>query len=219
MKKFLSKICLIPVILASFAIGVFADNNMQEIKAYMNKGLSIVFQGNVKSMYDGNNQKVYPITYNGTIYLPIKSIGQMTGLAVSYDNASKTLYIGNKSVGARDFIETIQPYDGSGGLQTTIKDGHKTSIAGKTVDHYIKPGSRHKIYYDLGGKYNKISFKSYSEKDGAIYFYGDGELLGKYDVTANELPNKTYTVDVKGVQQFAITANYDWIYMFDTVIE
>ncbi|EHL19684.1 hypothetical protein HMPREF9628_01373 [Peptoanaerobacter stomatis] len=215
MKKFLSKICLIPVILASFAIGVFADNNMQEIKAYMNKGLSIVFQGNVKSMYDGNNQKVYPITYNGTIYLPIKSIGQMTGLAVSYDNASKTLYIGNKSVGAKDFIETVQPYEGN--CHYTIKDREQRSIAGKTVDHYIRPIS--KLYYDLGGKYNKISFKSYSEKDGSLYFYGDGELLGKYDITANELPNKTYTVDVKGVQQFVITTNYSWIYMFDTVIE
>ena len=217
MKKFLSKICLIPVILASFAIGVFADNNMQEIKAYMNKGLSIVFQGNVKSMYDGNNKKVYPITYNGTIYLPIKSIGQMTGLAVSYDNASKTLYIGNKSVGARDFIETIKPYEG--GIHYTIEKGYTKSFGEKTVDHYIYLNSS-KAYYDLGGKYNKISFKLYNEDDATAYFYGDGdELIGKYDVKGKDLPNKTYTVDVKGVQQLSIMSSPHWTYMFDAVIE
>lgn len=218
MKKFLSKIWLLPVVLISFALGVFADNNLQEIKAYLNKGVSIVYQGKVKNMYDSKKQKIYPISYNGTIYLPANSVGQMMGLAVNYDRAKNTLFLGNKSVGAKDFIETIQPYE-NGINHYTIDSRVRKSLGGKTVDHYITLTSS-KIYYDLGGKYNKIKFKLYSENnDATAYFYGEGELLGKYDVTAKALPNTTYTVDVKGVQQLTINSGSGWIYMFDTVIE
>ncbi len=93
-KKLLLSLGLIVVIVASITIGAYAASNLQEIKAYLNKDLKIQLDGDVFAVTDSSGKATYPITYNGTTYLPVRSVGEAIGLKVGFDSASNTVLLG-----------------------------------------------------------------------------------------------------------------------------
>lgn len=84
MKKILTKYC--PIILA-FAIGfsvcAVAMTNLEPITAYLNHGLTVEFNDVDQIMTDESGNKVIPLTYNNTTYLPIRAVSNMLGIKVN----------------------------------------------------------------------------------------------------------------------------------------
>lgn len=72
--------------------GVYAGANLQSISAYLNNGLSIQVNG---SSYTptANGQTLAPITYQGTTYLPVRSIADALQVGVKYDATANQVVI------------------------------------------------------------------------------------------------------------------------------
>lgn len=231
--KLIRGISIALVMVMCMAVGAFAATNLQEIKAYLNYDLAIRYDGELQTMYDANGNKVLPISYNGTTYLPIRAVGNMMGIDVGYDAENYQVLLG-KTGQAIDFIENFTPY-----TYTNIDNAflweyrhlkesanqYKT-IGSQTYTNMILFTSRYdcKGYYDIGGKYDTLTLSVYSDKDRVLKIVGDNDqVLATIEVKGSELP-KEYTVKVTGVQQLCFIntnnrGNYSDLYLLDMTIE
>lgn len=92
MKKIYAVI-IAAAMLLSFCLGVGASNGLEEINALLNRGITIKMDGQAQEMYDANGERVYPISYNGTTYLPVRAVSNMLGLGVMWDEASNSVLL------------------------------------------------------------------------------------------------------------------------------
>ncbi len=207
------------------AVGAAAANGLQEIKAYLDQDITVKYDGQAQAFTDANGKTVYPISYNGTTYLPVRAISGLLGIDVGWEQATRTVLLGK--TGVQDFIDTMEPYAIDGARHWATSDNMKADIAGKTYKHWIELGSigssNGKLYYDLGGKYETLCFDLYNEyvwgnKTYTVSFYGDNDaLLAEFDVVGGNLPER-YEVDVTGVQQLVIKG-HESVFLFNATIE
>ncbi|CAM4170949.1 stalk domain-containing protein [Saccharibacillus endophyticus] len=94
MKKKLTAVALGAVLTLTASAGVYAGANLQEIRASLNNGLGIVVNGSAYTPKDGNGKTLAPITYKGTTYLPVRSIGEALNTSVTYDAKNSRVVIG-----------------------------------------------------------------------------------------------------------------------------
>ena len=151
---------------------------------------------------DASGVRTYPITYNNTTYLPIRSIGTLLGVEVGWDQATQSVLLGKQPSGV-DLIENYSIYhrlvaDVAFGGQVTTADNKTETIGGVTPNHWIYLNcvwwGENEISYNLLGKYDTLTFSYYSKEDGYLWVKGDdGALLGKFAITGGAVP-KTVTV-------------------------
>ena len=66
------------IILASSTMIIFAvSETVQNINAQIRQDYIISIDGEVQTFEDANGNKVYPIIYEGTTYLPVRAIGEV----------------------------------------------------------------------------------------------------------------------------------------------
>lgn len=79
----------------------------------------IVVDGQNRIFKDANGNRVYPMLYNGSTYLPLRSIGELMGKTVSWDADTKTVTLGaDYTVTDADSFGSSQP--GTSSSQTGI---------------------------------------------------------------------------------------------------
>ena len=61
---------------------------------YIKPDINIMYDFELKSLTDSDNQTIYPIIYNGSTYLPIRSVASLMHQPITWDNAAKTILIG-----------------------------------------------------------------------------------------------------------------------------
>lgn len=69
------------------------DAKAESIIVSVRPDFNIVVEGITKTFYDANGEIVYPLLYQGSTYLPIRSVGQMMGKDVSWDGNTQTVSI------------------------------------------------------------------------------------------------------------------------------
>lgn len=69
-----------------------------EIQAILNQEISIRYNGIEQNMTDVNDNPVYPISYNGSTYLPIRAVSDMLGVEVNWDGETQTVILGNEEI-------------------------------------------------------------------------------------------------------------------------
>lgn len=79
------------------AAGVYAGTQMQKINAYLNHQISIQVDGKTYAPVDGKGQPLAPISYNGTTYLPVRSLAEVLKVPVNYDGDRQLVQIGSKT--------------------------------------------------------------------------------------------------------------------------
>ena len=112
MKKKLSHtsaLFLAVAIVLSFASGAAAAGGLQEIRAYLNSNITLKLDGEAQVLTDASGVRTYPITYNNTTYLPIRSIGTLLGVEVGWDQATQSVLLGKQPSGV-DLIENYSIY-------------------------------------------------------------------------------------------------------------
>ena len=205
MKKKLSHtsaLFLAVAIVLSFASGAAAAGGLQEIRAYLNSNITLKLDGEAQVLTDASGVRTYPITYNNTTYLPIRSIGTLLGVEVGWDQATQSVLLGKQPSGV-DLIENYSIYhrlvaDVAFGGQVTTAENKTETIGGVTPNHWIYLNcvwwGENEISYNLLGKYDTLTFSYYSKEDGYLWVKGDDDaLLGKFAVTGGAVP-KTVTV-------------------------
>ena len=83
---------ILGIIIASTV--VFAANTITW-HGVLAEGISIVIDGQKINPKDGNGDKVEPIIYNGTTYLPVRAVATALGKAVYWDGPTYTVYLGD----------------------------------------------------------------------------------------------------------------------------
>lgn len=66
------------------------------ISVTLDKMINVSFNNKIIEFKDVNNNTLYPLYYNGEIFLPIRGIAQYLNLPISFDKETDTVYIYNK---------------------------------------------------------------------------------------------------------------------------
>ena len=202
--KFTLALIVTVSVLCGIVIGAGATSGMQEIAAYLNANITVKLDGEAQTFLDAKGNRVYPITYQGSTYLPVRAVAGLVGLDVDWDQATQTVLLGRNA--GVDLIDTYTPYDkwgsqhdlSAGQIQTS--DEKTEDISGVTYSHWIyfdtrfNPGTG-SIAYNLQGKHNTLTFSYYAyNRDAKLRVLGDdGMVLGEYDITGGAMA-KTVTI-------------------------
>ena len=223
-KRFLISLIVVLSLALGMGIGTVAAGGLETISAYLTYNTTVKLDGETQVMYDGNGDRVYPINYKGTTYLPIRAVSNMLGIDVNWDGATKTVLLG-KTGETINFIEDLAPYYSQGAWVCRTEDMRPVSIASKEYFSYLQYEIAAEAYYNLEGKYTTLTFDIYSDSnwDTNMLIYGDNDyLIAAIEVENHALP-ATYTIDVSGVQQLTFkgtTGSYgDYAYIFNATIE
>lgn len=234
--KTLTKVVVSAIVLSTLAtVSAFAANT-KEIKAYLDYDVKIKYNIEEKTMLDKNGARVYPINYNGEIYLPVTQLGEILDIGTKYDKTKNEVLLGITGE-AVDFIDNYLPvYKSTGSYyHVTSADGKTIDIGSQKYDRYIKfyatkPGREvYQTYYsyDIGGKYSTLQFdiKSDAKKDDSISILGDNDkLLYKIDMKQGDAL-KTVKIDVTGNSQIKIVStsetavNGHYVYIVNAILQ
>ena len=109
-KKVSLKTCLLLcVICVLCTVTVFGNTTMQEIIAYLNYSINIVVDGETKELKDAQGNRVYPISYNGTTYVPIRAVSTLLGVDVKWDSVHGNVVLTSNNAENRgiDLLENV----------------------------------------------------------------------------------------------------------------
>lgn len=171
----------------------------QDIRMDIEPGITIVIDGTARTFYNANGQKVDPALYNGSIYLPIRAIGEIMGKNVSWDGATQTVLLsGNTTGGGVTDFDTNNPSGNTGGNtgNTGTTTGSVTLDKAKQIalDHAGKTASqvtfvKAKSDWENGKTVYEIEF---------IYRSGTGYLEYDYEIDASTGKILSYDYDAEG---------------------
>ena len=82
------------ILCAALAVGSLAVSagaaQSTSVTAQLSPGVSVVVDGTARTFYNVGGAEVHPIAYNGTIYLPVRAIGELMGKNVNWDQSTLT---------------------------------------------------------------------------------------------------------------------------------
>lgn len=77
--------------------GVYAGTQLETIKAYLNHGLGIEVNGQKFTPTGDKGKNLASITYQGSTYLPVRSIADALNTEITYDSKTNKVSIGSTS--------------------------------------------------------------------------------------------------------------------------
>lgn len=80
------------------SVGVFAGTQMEKIEAYLNMGINLKLKGKDWQAKNAAGDRLYPISYNDSTYLPVRAVGEALGVEIGWDEATNTVLIGKEEV-------------------------------------------------------------------------------------------------------------------------
>ena len=150
--KFMKRIGAL-ALCAALAVGTLvtaASAAGTNVTARLSPDISVVVDGTKRTFYNAQGAEVHPIAYNGTTYLPIRSIGELMDKNVNWDQSSLTVTLGGQRTSA-DVAGTpdrnAREQDVTAALWpdiTVVVDGTKrtfTDVQGRTVYPLVYNGS------------------------------------------------------------------------------
>lgn len=202
-RKLISALAMALALVCAFTLGATASNGIQAIQASLDTTISVKLNGESQTLLDANGTRIFPITYKGSTYLPVRAVADLVGLGVDWDQATKSVLLG-KVAGGVDLIDTYDIYhkatvgDQTYVGQTRTADGKTEDIAGVTQTHWIYAFvnwyGNATFSYNLQGKHDTLTFSYYANEDAVMKVTGDdGNLLGEYTITGGAVP-KTVTL-------------------------
>jgi len=95
-KKFIS-IGITSVLLFSGISFAYSNNLLVDVKAQMDFGKKIIFNGKTYDKVNSKNEAIRPLVHEGIIYLPESMIEETAGINIDYSADKDEIYIGEKS--------------------------------------------------------------------------------------------------------------------------
>lgn len=214
-------------LVCGMVIGANAADTLKEITAYLNYGITIKYDGETQNLTDASGNRVYPITYNGTTYLPVRAVSNMLGIGVDWDGASQTVLLG-KAEATVNLMENYKPYTTYQSVSRVISDWYDgpifyqksttpENIGGETASSWLDLWNPENNWaedsntllcsFNIGGKYKTLTFKAYTNEDATLTVKGDNDsLLGEFKLTGGQTP-QTFTVDLLNTTQLTFLLN------------
>lgn len=139
--------------------GVIAANTTTLYNVITN-GVKIVIDGQKLNPTDANGNKVEPIIYNGTTYLPVRAVANAIGKAVYWDGPNYTVYLGDMN-GELEY-PTVE-------LEDMTSIGDNPSKTDKLTDNYGNTYVHAISYYSWPLNPEYLLNMKYSRFKGTLY--------------------------------------------------
>ncbi len=196
MKKRLQGLVAGILIGATVTGGVVFGANTTTLYNVIANGIKIVIDGQKLNPTDVNGNKVEPIIYNGTTYLPVRAVANAIGKPVYWDGPNFTVYLGDMN-GNLEYPTEELSCEGNIGDDWDDTSDLKDNL-GNIYSRGINP------YYG-GDTFEKILNMKYSRFKGTIYVT-DGtdsdqsvqfaiKTDGKTVYTSPEITKKSQPID------------------------
>ena len=75
-------------------VGANAADTVKTITATLSYDITVKYNGETQELKDAAGNQVYPISYNGTTYLPVRAVADMLGIEVNWDGPTQTVWLG-----------------------------------------------------------------------------------------------------------------------------
>lgn len=151
----------------------------QDILAQMRPDFTIIVDNNEKKFYSSTGQRLYPILYNGSTYLPLRAIGELMGRSVDWNERNKTVTLTGKY--------TVTDADSFGSEKEEIEKGF---IGGESAKKFALD------FVSLSKKDVTFLLADLEYDDGRwvydIEFYSDDK---EYDITIDAKSGKVLDYD------------------------
>ena len=111
----------------------------QKITVQMRPDYTIVIDGTARTFRDVNGKVVDPLLYEGSIYLPLRAIGELMGMNVEWDATDGTVFLSGE---VTDF-DTNYPTGGTGSTagnaKISMSEAYEIALnhAGRTADEVV----------------------------------------------------------------------------------
>lgn len=195
---------------------VFATKGTKIIEAYYDN--IKVYKDNVLcELKDANGTVVEPFIYNGTTYMPVRGTANLAGMDVTWDGATKSVYLWDEVVADGTFLmDVCPPYEKSNGCETYLRSkGESFQMSGEKYSNGFSFEYREQFaMFNLNSRYSNIDF-TVGHIDGTdmhnqvVSFIVDGNVVEEITVEAGALP-KTVSIPVNYGLQLKIINSDEW---------
>ena len=186
------------------------------------------WDGVEKTLLDAKGDKVEPMIYDGTTYVPLRAMSNLMGKEVSWNQQEMTVYVGTTKVAATTPIdqfpkELIQRKD----ITVLTGENAKFNLKDKVIQcNNLLWGSGDSNTYILNNKYSRIVGKVVmpytqigSHDDGYVAFYnvendGTENEITRYETRETEDPIDI-DVNLRGVENLRIYWSSNGIALYD----
>ena len=180
-------IVLACVILSGTAFAAGSSRTAQITASYV--GISLVVDGVPVTPKDANGKVVEPFIYEGTTYLPVRAVGEALGKKVSWDGATKTVYVGQVPGEETYLLDVCPPYqwdDCSISETSAIMGERYANVLNMNVNY---PGY---ALFNTNGEYSSLEFDighidGTGTNGGTIKIYLDGQYYDSIAVSGDML--------------------------------
>ena len=93
------------VMAATMAVPALADSNEA---ARPRPDYTVVMDGKEQTFRTASGEEIFPLLYNGSVYLPLRAIGQLMGMTVVWDHASRTVTLSAEAQKDTDVISAAE---------------------------------------------------------------------------------------------------------------
>ncbi len=183
----------------------------------------VYIDNTLADLTDANGTTVEPFVYNGTTYLPVRGVAQAMGAQVTYDGASRSVYIWDKMVPGETFLmDVCPPYEG--GDVYSSSEGRTFEMDGKKRSNGVTIWSNgNSVLFNLDGRYNSLSFdighNGYLEDEKTVTFIVDGKTVKTITLEPEQLA-KHITIPLNyGLQLKIATEGYGNVGLADMIVE
>ena len=108
MKKIILSLVIIVIlcISISFAASTTKSTEPETVEVVINSSRAIRFNSTYRVFYNAKGDNVYPISYNGTTYLPIRAISALFSEGITWDGEKNIIYLGKGDVDTSSCVES-----------------------------------------------------------------------------------------------------------------
>lgn len=121
-KKSALTLALAFAVVFGMIVGANAADTLKTITASLNYGITIKYNGEVQEMKDATGNRVYPISYEGTTYLPVRAVANLLGIEVNWDGATNTVWLGG------GYVQTNTEPASSGTTERTAENNYGFNV-------------------------------------------------------------------------------------------
>ena len=161
------------------------------------QGVKIVVDGKELHPTDAGGNKVEPIIYNGTTYLPVRAVGNAVGKAVYWDGPNYTVYLGDMG-GKLQYpttrIEDMVSINDKVFKTDELKDNYGNHYSSAISNEWLN----YNMEYLLNMKYSHFKGTLYvpegqtSDDSAYLQIIADGNVI----YTSPDMTRASYPVDV-----------------------
>lgn len=196
---------LTALLVSMMVVPGFAATVAKTITVYT--GITLYYDGVKVEPKDANGNKVEPLLYNGTTYLPVRAVSGLFDEDINWDGKTQSVYIGDMP-GKKTYLKDLPFYESSSlSLPDTLTMDGKTYVNCFRLGDASITGNKEYVSWNLDGAYDTLEFDVghifANDTAKQVIVYLDGQPAKIIDIAAGDKV-KHVKVDLNGALRLKI---------------